>query len=76
MSYSIPIPRTTPTERTDTARAALAALAEGRHDDARALANKALAPDATQPDTRYRAPVLAFLLDFCAYRAPSTRTWE
>lgn len=66
----------TPHERTDTARAALAALAEGRHDDAQRLAHLALAPDATQPDARYRAPVLSLLLDFCAYRAPSTRTWE
>lgn len=64
------------TDRTAAARLALTALAEGRHDDAQRLAHLALTPDATQPDTRYRAPMLSFLLDFCAYRAPSTRTWE
>lgn len=67
----------TPDARTAAARAALTALAEGRHADARALAHAALAPDATQPDARFHAPALSFLLDFCAYRgAPSPRTWE
>jgi hypothetical protein len=60
--------------RTDAARLALTALREGRDDDARRLATVALAPDAE--DRRYRAPVLSFLLDFCAYRGASPRTWE
>lgn len=63
---------TTTTDRTALARLALTALADGRPDDARHLANKALAPDVT----RYTAPMLAFLLDFCAARGATTKTWE
>ena len=62
-------------QRTALARQALAALADNRPDDARHLANKALAPDDANV-TRYTAPMLAFLLDFCAYRGASTTTWE
>ena len=64
-------------QRTALARLALQALADNRPDDARHLANKALAPE---PDpvnvTRYTAPMLAFLLDFCASRGASPKTWE
>lgn len=66
----------TPDQRTAAARLALTALAEGRDADARHLAHVALAPDATHPDARYTAPVLAFLLDFCATRGASLKTWE
>jgi hypothetical protein len=63
------------TDRTALARLALTALAEGRTDDARHLANKALAPDESNVGP-YTAPVLSFLLDFCAYRGASPKTWE
>ena len=62
-------------QRTALARLALQALADNRPDDARHLANKALAPDAVNV-TRYSAPMLAFLLDFCAHRGATTKTWE
>ena len=65
----------TPDARTALARLALQALADNRPDDARHLANKALAPDAVNV-TRYSAPMLAFLLDFCAHRGATTKTWE
>ena len=63
--------------RTALARLALQALADNRPDDARHLANKALAPEPDSVNvTRYTAPVLTFLLDFCAARGATTKTWE
>ena len=65
----------TPDARTALARQALAALADNRPDEARHLANKALAPDDVNVG-RYTAPMLAFLLDFCATRGALPKTWE